>query len=48
MEVQWSEDEKLEKSLDRTRMEGSSLQAEVMQKVLESVAHERMSHRMVY
>ena len=29
-------------SLERRRMEGSSLQAEVMQKVPELVAHERM------
>ena len=32
MEVQWAEDEKLEESLERRRMEGSSLQAEVMHK----------------
>ena len=32
MEVQWAEDEKLEESLERRRMEGSSLLAEVMQK----------------
>ena len=43
MDVQWAEDEKLEESLDRRRMEGSSLQAEVMRKVPELVVHERMS-----
>ena len=34
MEVQWAEDEKLEESLERRRMEGSSVQADVMQKKL--------------
>ena len=43
MEVQWAEDEKLEERLQRRRMEGSSLQAEVMQKVLELVVYELMS-----
>ena len=43
MEEQWAEDEKLEESLERRRLEGSSLQAEVMQKAIESVVHERMS-----
>ena len=43
MEVQWAEGEKLEEILERRRMEGGSLQAEVMQKVLELVVHERMS-----
>ena len=33
IEVQWAEDEKLEKSVERRRMEGGSLQAEVTQKV---------------
>ena len=42
MEVQWDEDEKLEETLERRRMKGSSLQVEVMQKVLELVVHERM------
>ena len=42
MEAQWAKDEKLEEILER-RTEGSSLQAEVMQKVLELVVHERMS-----
>ena len=42
MEVQWAEDEKLEETLERRRMEGSSLQVEVMQKVPELVVHERM------
>ena len=32
MELQWAEDGKLEKRLERSRMDGSSLQAEVMQK----------------
>ena len=45
MEVQWAEVEKLEEeSLERRRMEGSSLHAEVMQKVPELVVHER-SHK---
>ena len=43
MEVQWAEDEKLEEILERRRREGSSLKAEVMQKVLELVVHERMN-----
>ena len=43
MEVQWAEDEKLEESLERRRMEGSSLQAEVMQKVPEFVVRGRRS-----
>ena len=43
MEVQWTEDEKLEESLERRSMEGSSLQAEVMQNVPELVVHKRMS-----
>ena len=42
MEVQWDEDEKLEETLERRRMQGSSLQVDVMQKVLELVVHERM------
>ena len=42
MEVQWDDDEKLEEILERRRMEGSSLQAEGMQKILELVVHERM------
>ena len=33
----------MEEILERRMMEGSSLQAEVMQKVLELVVHERMS-----
>ena len=43
MEMQWDEDEKLEEILERRRVEGSSLQAEVLQKVPELVVHERMS-----
>ena len=39
MEVQWAEDEKVEERLERRRMEGRFLQAEVMQLVV----HERMS-----
>ena len=35
MAVQWDEDEKSEKTLERRRMEGSSLQVEVMHKVPE-------------
>ena len=45
VEVQWAEDEKLEEVLDRRRMEGNSLQAEVTQKVAELVVHEHMSQR---
>ena len=33
----------MEESLERRRMEGSSLQADLMQKVPELVVHERMS-----
>ena len=40
---QWDEDEKLEEFLERRRMEGSSLQVEVMKNVPELVVHERMS-----
>ena len=43
MEVQWAEDEKLEEILERRRMEGSSLQADVMQMVPVFVVHERKS-----
>ena len=43
MESPWAEDEKLEEILERRRMEGSSLQADVTQKVPELVVHERMS-----
>ena len=43
MEVQWAKDEKLEESLEQRRMEGSSLQADVVQKVLELAVHERIS-----
>ena len=47
MELQWVQDEKLEEILERRRVEGVSLQAEVLQKVLELVpelvVHERMS-----
>ena len=43
LEVRWAEDEKLEEVLQRRRMEGSSLQAEVTQKVPELVVLERMS-----
>ena len=43
MEVQWAEEEKFEEVLERRRMEGNSLQAEVMQKVLGLVVHVRMS-----
>ena len=42
MELQWAEDEKLDEILERRRIEGSSLKADVMQKVLESAVHERM------
>ena len=43
MEGQWAEDEKLEVILARRRMERSSLQCQVMQKVPELVLHEPMS-----
>ena len=43
MEVQWAERENLEESLERRRREGSSLLAEVMQKVPELLVHERTS-----
>ena len=43
MEGQWAEDEKLEEILARRRMERSSLQCQVMQKVPELVLHEPMS-----
>ena len=43
MEAQRAEDEKWEEILERRRMEGSSVQAEVMQEVLELVVQERMS-----
>ena len=43
MEMQWAEDDKLEISSERRRMEESSLQAEVIQKVPELVVHERMT-----
>ena len=43
MEMQWAEDDKLKKSLERRRMEESSFQAEVMQKVPELVVHERIT-----
>ena len=42
MGMQWEEDEKLEETLERRRMEGSSWQVEVMQNVSELVVHERM------
>ena len=44
MELQWAEHEKLEKILERRRMEGSSLQADVTQEVPEFVVLERMAH----
>ena len=43
MAAQWNEEQKLEEILERRRMKGSSLQLEVMKKVLEVVVHERMS-----
>ena len=43
MERQRDEDGKLEETLEQRRMEGSSLQVEVMRKVQELVVHERMS-----
>ena len=43
MKEQWDEDEKLEEILEQRRVDGGSLQAEVMQKVPELVVRERMS-----
>ena len=43
MKMQWVEDEKLQVIFERRRVEGGSLQAEVLQKVLELVVHGRMS-----
>ena len=42
MEVQCAEDEKLEEIQERRRREGSSLKADVMQRVPELVEHEQM------
>ena len=42
MAAQWDEEQTLEETLQRRRMEGSSLQLEVTQKVLELVVQERM------
>ena len=42
-ELQWAEDEKLEEILEQRKREGSSLKADVMQKVPELVVHERMA-----
>ena len=43
MDMQWDEDEKLEEILERRRVEGGPLQAEVMQKVPQLVVHGRVS-----
>ena len=43
MEVQWCEDHKLDENLGRRRMEGSTLQVEIMQKAQELEVHERMT-----
>ena len=43
MEGQWTEDEKLEEFLERRKREGSSLKAEIMQKVPGLAVHGRMS-----
>ena len=43
MEVEWDEDHKLDENLGRRRMEGSTLQVEIMQKAPELVVHERMT-----
>ena len=42
MVAQWEEDPKFEDILERGRMEGSSVQLEVMPKVPEIVVHERV------
>ena len=41
MELQWTEDEKLDEILEQRR-EGSALKVDVMQKAPELVVHERM------
>ena len=43
MAAQWNEERKLEEILEHRKMEGSSLQLEVVRKVPELVVHERMS-----
>ena len=43
MAAHWDEEQKLEEILERRRMEGSTLQLDVMQKAPEVVLHERMS-----
>ena len=43
MAAEWDEEEKIGEILERRRMEGSSLQSDVMRKVPEQVVHERMS-----
>ena len=43
MDVQWKEEERLAKTLEQRRMEGTSLKAEGMHKVPELVVRERMS-----
>ena len=43
MAAQWEEEQTLEEIMERRRMEGSSLNLDTMQKVLEFVVNERMS-----
>ena len=43
MAAQWDEEQKLEEMLVRRRMDGSPVQFEVMQNILEVFVHERMS-----
>ena len=43
MAAQLDEEQKLEEIWERRRMEGSSLQLEVMQNALQIFVHERMS-----
>ena len=43
MKEQWDEDDTLEDVFEPRRVDGGSLQADAMQKVLDLIAHERMS-----
>ena len=43
MAAQWDEEQKMEDILERRRMEGSAVQLEVMQIVLELFVHQCMS-----
>ena len=43
MVAQWEEEQKLEEIVEERRIEGGSLELEVMRKALEQVVHERVS-----